>query len=247
MSSALRLVFKPLLVVFFGLMFVLGLNLGSFDLAQTRGLGARSNLAYLQTRLSAVALADRPSDAMPEIKALGDQVLGIAKDSACKADRAGCRKRLTALLEQYWDTSEMARSALGYHWKSLSEDQREQFTKLFASLVESIYLSRSNFSKAQNYTNSVNIRYLREIPEGDGYAQIATDVTLKAGDRPIEVNYRLRFADGKWKVYDVIVEDISLTGNYRNQFNRVINSQGYPALVRILQDKLQQIRASQGT
>ncbi len=48
-------------------------------------------------------------------------------------------------------------------------------------------------------------------------------------------------------VYDIIVEDISLTGNYRNQFNRVINNQGYPELVRLLQNKLQQIKASEGT
>ena len=61
------------------------------------------------------------------------------------------------------------------------------------------------------------------------------------------MDYRTHWADGKWMVYDIIVEDISLTGNYRNQFNRVINSQGYPELVRLLQNKLQQIKDSQGT
>jgi phospholipid transport system substrate-binding protein len=186
-------------------------------------------------------------DAMPEVKSLGDRVLSIAKDPACKANREGCRQRLRTLIEGYWDTADMAKSALGYHWKTLDNQQREQFTRLFSNLVESIYLSRSNFSKAQNYTNSVKIDYQKEIPEGDGFRKIDTAVTLKQGDKPIRVDYRLRWVDGKWKVYDVIVEDISLTGNYRNQFNRVINTKGYPELVRLLQNKIQQINASEGT
>jgi phospholipid transport system substrate-binding protein len=186
-------------------------------------------------------------DAMPEARSLGDQILTIAKEPSCKSDRAGCREKLRDLMEQYWDTTDMARSALGYHWKSLNDQQRQQFTRLFSDLVESIYLSRSNFSKAQQYTGTVRIDYLKEIPEGDDYRKIDTAVTLKNGDKPIKVDYRMRWLDGKWKVYDVIVEDISLTGNYRNQFNRVINNQGYPQLVRMLQDKLQQIKASEGT
>ncbi len=186
-------------------------------------------------------------DAMPEAKSLGGQILSIAKEPSCKADRGACRERLRTLLEQYWDTTDMARSALGYHWRSLNDQQRQQFTQLFSDLVESIYLSRSNFSKAQQYTDTVKVNYIKEIPEGDDYRKITTTVTLKPGDKPIKVDYRMRWADGKWKVYDVIVEDISLTGNYRNQFNRVINSHGYPELVRMLQDKVRQIKASEGT
>src|SRR5262249_5117920 len=141
----------------------------------------------------------------------------------------------------------MARSALGYHWKSLSDQQRQQFTTLFSDLVESIYLSRSNFSKAEQYTDTVKVDYLREIPEGDDYRKITSTVTLKPGQQPIKVDYRMRWVDGRWKVYDIIVEDISLTGNYRNQFNRVINNEGYSHLVQLLQDKIQQIKASEGT
>jgi phospholipid transport system substrate-binding protein len=192
------------------------------------------------------AVAALPN-AMPEAKSLGDRILNATKDPACKTDREGCREKLRTLIEQYWDTTDMARSALGYHWKSLSDPQRQEFTRLFSDLIESIYLSRSNFSKAEQYTGSVKVDYVREIAEGDDYHKIDTTVTLKPGDKPIKVDYRMRWLDGKWKVYDVIVEDISLTGNYRNQFNRVINNQGYPQLVRMLQDKLKQIKASEGT
>lgn len=195
---------------------------------------------------AAPAWASLP-EAMPEVRSLGDRVLSVARDPACKANREACRQRLRSLIEEYWDTTGMAKSALGYHWKTLDNQQRDQFTKLFSNLVESIYLSRSNFSKAQNYTNSVKIDYKKEIPEGDDYRKIDTTVVLKPGDKPIRIDYRLRWVDGKWKVYDIIVEDISLTGNYRNQFNRVINNKGYPELVRLLQNKIQQIKASDGT
>jgi phospholipid transport system substrate-binding protein len=194
-----------------------------------------------------IARAEGPPPAMAQIRSLGDRVLAVAKDPSCTTNREGCRDRLRVLIEQYWDTTDMARSALGYHWKALDDEQRQQFTKLFSDLIESIYLSRSNFSKAQKYTDTVSIDYIKEIPEGDEYSKITTAVTLKPGDKPIRVDYRTHWADGKWMVYDIIVEDISLTGNYRNQFNRVINSQGYPELVRLLQNKLQQIKDSQGT
>ncbi len=194
-----------------------------------------------------IARAEGPPPAMAQIRSLGDRVLAVAKDPSCTTNREGCRDRLRVLIEQYWDTTDMARSALGYHWKALDDQQRQQFTKLFSDLIESIYLSRSNFSKAQKYTDTVSIDYIKEIPEGDEYSKITTAVTLKPGDKPIRVDYRTHWADGKWMVYDIIVEDISLTGNYRNQFNRVINSQGYPELVRLLQNKLQQIKDSQGT
>ncbi len=195
--------------------------------------------------VSGVAAAALPP-AMPEAKSLGNRILELTRDPSCKANQAACREKLRRLLEQYWDTTEMARSALGYHWKSLNPEQRAQFTRLFSNLVESIYLSESNFSKAENYTDTVKVDYVRETPEGEGYRKIDTTITLKPGQEPIKVDYRMRWVDGMWKVYDVIVADISLTGNYRNQFNRIINSRGYPELVQMLQDKLKQIKGSAG-
>jgi phospholipid transport system substrate-binding protein len=194
------------------------------------------------TSLGAAALPP----AMPEAKSLGDRILELTRQPSCKANHEACREKLRALIEPYWDTTDMARSALGYHWKTLNDQQRRQFTDLFSDLVESIYLSRSNFSKAENYTDTVQVNYVREIPEGDDYRKIDTTVMLKPGQEPIKVDYRMRWVDGRWKVYDVIVEDISLTGNYRNQFNRVINSRGFPELVQMLQEKLKQIKASEG-
>jgi phospholipid transport system substrate-binding protein len=181
--------------------------------------------------------------AMPAVKSLGAQILAMARDPSCQNQRESCRTRLRAIIEQHWDTTDMAKSALGIHWRNLTPAQQAQFTSLFAQLTESIYLSRSSFSKAQSYANTVRINYLKEIPQGDNYSQINTTILLKPGEQPIKVNYRLRWVDGTWKVYDIIVAEISLVGNYRNQFNRIINRSGYDDLVKALQQKIQQLNS----
>ncbi len=192
--------------------------------------------------------ASQSTGATAQMKDLADQILSILQDPSCKADQSGCRQKLRDLIKAHWDTVEMARSALGVHWRELSEDQRQDFTKLFANLTESIYITRANLSKAQNTANGgVQVEFLREIPEGEGYAQVNSRVTLKQGQQPVSVSYRVKLMNGQWMVYDVIVADISLDGNYRNQFSRVINQKGYPELVRLLQQKVQQAEAAEST
>jgi phospholipid transport system substrate-binding protein len=180
------------------------------------------------------------------MQTLGDQLLTILRNPDCKADAPSCREKLRQLVEVRWDTVEMSRSALGVHWKELNDQDRQQFTKLFATLLEGIYLNRSNFSKAQQQSDGLSIEYLKEVSEGDGYSQVNTLVSVPSRAKPVNINYRLRQVDGEWKVYDVLVADISIVGNYRNQFNRVINNQGFPELVKQLQQKVRQVDTEQG-
>lgn len=199
-------------------------------------------IGLLLMAMGATAVIAAQPDAMAQMKSLGDSILSVARDPACRNNAESCRTRLRAIVEQHWDTAEMARSALGVHWRNLSSDQQQQFTRLFAQLTEAIYLSRSNFAKAQRYADQIKVNYLAEIPQGDGYSQINTSVQLHPDDNPVSVDYRLRLDNGVWKVYDVIVANISLVGNYRNQFNRIINNRGYDSLVKALQQKVQQLQ-----
>jgi len=188
------------------------------------------------------------SDAMAQMKTLADNIIAQAQTSECQANRVSCRDKLLALVEAHWDTLEMARNALGVHWKSLDDNERRRFAKLFADLTESIYLSRANISRAEGYTRNLKVDFIREIPDGDTYSQVNTYITLQGREKPISVNYRLKRDGNVWKAYDVVVEGISVVANYRNQFNRVINTKGYPALVQELQDRVQRVHASaQGT
>jgi len=191
--------------------------------------------------------AAAPSDPMVQMKALANQILAAANQPECKSASPACREKLRSLVEQHWDISEMARMALGVHWKGLDDNERQHFAKLFADLTEAIYLSRSNLSKAQGATKDVKVEFVREIRDGDDYSQVNTYVTLQGRDKPISVNYRLKRDGDVWKAYDVLVDGISIVSNYRNQFSRVINNKGYPELVRQLQQKIQQVNASEGT
>jgi phospholipid transport system substrate-binding protein len=184
------------------------------------------------------------SDAMAQMKTLADQIITQSQTPECRAAQLSCRDKLRDLVEAHWDTLEMARNALGVHWKSLDDNERRRFAKLFGNLTEAIYLSRANISRAEGISKGLKVDFVREIPDGDTYSQVNTYITLQGREKPISVNYRLKRDGEVWKAYDVIVEGISVVSNYRNQFNRVINSKGYPALVQELQERVQRVQSS---
>ncbi|HTY56505.1 MAG TPA: ABC transporter substrate-binding protein [Candidatus Binataceae bacterium] len=197
--------------------------------------------------ISGFALADRTgtsSDPMAQMKGLADQLLAESRAPECQSGQKICRDKMRALVEAHWDVLEMARNALGVHWKSLDDNERHRFAKLFGNLTEAIYLSRANLSKAEGVSRDAKIEFVREIFDGNDYCQVNSYITLQGHDKPISVNYRLKRDGDVWKAYDVVVEGISVVANYRNQFNRVINSKGYPALVRELQERVQRVQAS---
>jgi len=128
----------------------------------------------------------------------------------------------------------MARSTLGYHWRSLTPDQRADFTQLFTDFIEAAYLD-----KVQDYAGQ-QVLFGQSRSLGEGYAAVDTTI-VQAGKDPIPVTYLLEQSGSGWKVYDVTVDNISIIANYRNQFNRVINEQGFPKLMADLRAKQQQL------
>jgi phospholipid transport system substrate-binding protein len=149
------------------------------------------------------------------------------------------RRELKPLMESHFDSTEMARSTLGYHWRSLTPDQRANFTRLFTDFIEAAYLD-----KVQDYEGQ-EIQFGQSRSLGAGYAEINTTI-VQPGKNPIPVTYLLEQSGGAWKVYDVTVDNISIIENYRNQFNRVINQQGFPKLMADLRAKQQQLGSELG-
>ncbi len=168
---------------------------------------------------------------MAEVTATVDEVLGILKNPEYKA-AVERRRKLRDVIGVHFDFADMSRSALGVHWKGLSQEQRSEFVPLFKNLMEAVYMSRIESYSGQE------IKFLKEKSDNSDYAEVYTSIAQQ-GAQPINVNYRLKRTDQGWKVYDVVVDGISLVANYRNQFNRIINSKGYAELV-------QQIKARSG-
>jgi phospholipid transport system substrate-binding protein len=150
------------------------------------------------------------------------------------------RRQLRDLLERHFDFPDMARITLGYHWRELKPAQRDQFTELFTAFIENAYLS-----KIQDYSGQ-DVAVLGQNSEGAGFTRVSSQI-IQPGKAPIKVDYLLRELDGDWKIYDVTVDAISIVANYRNQFNRVINDQGFDKLMADMRAKQQQLQASMGS
>jgi phospholipid transport system substrate-binding protein len=185
------------------------------------------------SRFIAPAWADDP---MTVVKNTVDQALEVLRDK--QAPLAQRQDKLRQIVATTFDFTEMAKSALGYHWKQITPAQQQEFTSAFVAFIEDSYLSKINDYRGQQ------VAFLRATTEGPQYAQIATDIIQPGGKESIHVNYRLVQEGNTWKIYDVTVDSISIIANYRNQFNRVMNNKGYDTLIADLKAKQAALAAS---
>lgn len=196
--------------------------------------------------LAALMLADaaRPAPVWASMTPLAavNQVIGhalpVLRDTKTPLPKR--RQQLRSLLEGHFDFRDMARTALGYHWRQLKPAQRAEFAKLFTAFIENAYLS-----KIQNYSGQ-EVNLTGQKSEGPGFAKVNSQI-VQPGKQPISVDYLLRQTGAGWKIYDVTVDNISIVANYRNQFNRVINDQGFDKLMAHMRAKQQQLQASLGS
>jgi len=100
-------------------------------------------------------------------------------------------------------------------------------------------------NKIQDYSGQ-DVAILGQNSEGEGFARVRTHITQQ-GKQPTKVDYLLRNMNGDWKIYDVTVDAISIVANYRNQFNRVINNQGFDKLLTDMRVKQRELQASMGS
>jgi phospholipid transport system substrate-binding protein len=157
------------------------------------------------------------------VKALDDPVL---KGEGKAADR---RRAIRKIADDIFDFNEISRRALARHWQGLSDKQREEFVGLFADLLE-----RSYISKIELYGGE-KIVYANERVDGD-VATVGTKIITKNGT-DVPVDYRMAKRGGRWLVYDVNIEGVSLVSNYRTQFNKIIQTASYDELVQKLRTK----------
>ena len=206
-----------------------------------RAIGTAALIAVSFTLLAghySAGVASLDDGAMAMTQGLVRRSLQILRDT--NAPVAQRRRDLRAVLEGHFDFAEMSRSALGYHWRTLTPEQRDAFTSLFKAFIEDAYLS-----KIQDYSGQ-QVRVLGQTPLGQSYTQINTEI-VQPGKSPIAVNYLLLQKDGTWKIYDVTVDAISIIANYRNPFNRVINEKGFGQLMADLQAKQQELASLLGS
>jgi phospholipid transport system substrate-binding protein len=179
-------------------------------------------------------------DATASVKTIIDQSIVVFKDRQLSApDR---EQKLRSIAESHFDFQEMAKSAIGYHWKTLTPAQQAEFVPLFTTFIEDAYLSRIesySVEKINQQIQSSMIQFIKQTSTGPDYAEVFSTVVLQDRKDPIAVNYEMRHDGSEWKIYDITIDAISVIANYRNQFNRVLNSDGYDKLVSIIRQKIQ--------
>ena len=159
-----------------------------------------------------------------------NEVIRILKDAELKkTGRAEERRRLLEkVIGDRFNYEEMSRRALGAQWNKLSDKERQEFVDLFKGL-----LSGSYADKIDGYSGE-QVHYLNERLEAD-YAEVRTKVASDKTEIPLD--YRLLNKSGDWRVYDVVVDGVSLVNNYRSQFTKIIRESSYADLLEKLREK----------
>jgi len=181
--------------------------------------------------VSGAAVAEMSADEL--VKQTAEDVLSTIKSD--KDIQAGNQQKIFALAEEKilpnFDFERVCRMVLGKNWKSASPEQQAAFQKEFRSL-----LLRTYATALGKYKNQV-IEYkpMRAEP-GAKNVSVKTQI-LQPGGQPIAVDYSLVKGDSGWKVYDIVIESVSLVTNYRSQFSNEIRTNGLDSLNKKLAEK----------
>jgi len=163
---------------------------------------------------------DRVRDELNRITAI---VRDPTLQGAAKEDERNARVK--ELIWQWFDVQEMARRSLAGHWAKRSEEERKDFAELFGDLFVESYTRL-----VVDHLGDQRVIYLPESVDG----RVATVPTkfLSKRDEPSFVDFALFRRDGIWAAYDVVIDDVSIVKTYRTQFNKIIQTQSYEALVK---------------
>lgn len=158
-----------------------------------------------------------------------NKVLEVLRNKGLKEETK--KETLRLVYKEMFDEVELARWSLGNNWNKMTESQRQEFVQLFQQVLEKAYAD-----KILSYTDE-KIMFDREVSIAKTRVEVQTRVVTKSKEIPI--NYRVvQKSDGTWKVYDVVVENVSLVMNYRSQFNDILAKNKPDELIEILRKKV---------
>lgn len=156
----------------------------------------------------------RAAEPQEVIKTYIDNFVSVLKDPAYagEAKKAEQSERLWQVIQGGFDFQGIAVVAVGANWRKFNQAEKDEFAKVFAQLLRTNYLK-----KIQDNYQRQQVRVLtQEIYDGKK-ALVKSSISRQGGDIPVD--YRLWVRDGRWQIYDVAVEGVSLVQNYRTQFN----------------------------
>ena len=154
---------------------------------------------------------------------LGDQAL--TGEAGIKAKK----EKLRAIFDNIFDYVGLSKRTLGRNWKKLDTKQRDEFIKLYRKLLDGVYMGRLLAYKDEK------VIFSKESMISEKKAEVFSNID--SGNKQIPINYRLVLKENQWKVYDIIIEGVSLVKNYRSQFNSILAKNEPEKLLKILREK----------
>jgi len=190
------------------------------------GSAAAVGLFWLFTAITGYA-----GEPLELVKSATDRALAVLRDPKLKTPEKHKERveQLKQVINPIFDYDEMARRTLAAHWRRRSPAEQEEFIRLFRAFLEHVYTNRIDLYEGERFV------FGRETIDQD-YAEVESKVIGGKGEES-PVIYRLKRSDGKWKIYDAVVENISLVNNYRSQFDRVISKSSFDELKKMLKEK----------
>jgi phospholipid transport system substrate-binding protein len=188
--------------------------------------------------LSENALANQPMD---DLKPSVEKVMSLLQSAKLqtKEKQDAIRNQIMQIIKDIFDFNEISRRTIAGYWKNFSEKQKNEFADIFAEFLGSSYYGKIRDS----YANQ-NIIYDSQEIVSENKALVKTRIPRDAGDIPIY--YRMMLKEGKWKVYDVIIEKISLVKNYRTQFRSILRKESPEKLIERLKKKISEQKQKEG-
>ena len=193
-------------------------------------------LTYWCAALLGIAFGAGAAEGSPDalVKATADEVLQIIRTTK---DKKALRDAAEQKVLPNFDFRTMTQLAVGQHWRQATPAQQKALEDAFRTLLVNTYTASLNVASSGN--EQVEVKPL-DLKSGDNDVVVRTVVRRQNGP-PIPVDYRMARGPAGWKVYDVIVENLSLVTNYRGSFASEIGRSGIDGLVRALQSKNQEI------
>jgi phospholipid transport system substrate-binding protein len=169
------------------------------------------------------------------IEAQVKKLLSVLNDKA-QTDKAVKEKKIWEIVNGIFDYDELSRLTMGRNWRKLNATQQKEFPELFSKVLGNVYMDR-----IMAYT-SEKVVFDENVNVTDGKAVVKSRIVTS--DKEIPIDYRMMEESGQWKVYDVVIEGVSLVSNYRSQFNSILTNKSPADLMDTLRKKASEAEKS---
>ena len=197
-----------------------------------------SGMVFFLCAPHSMSAAQQP-DPTEQLRPFMDRIVSILTDPELKGDE-NCiqrRNKVMKVASERFDFDEMSKRVLGKEWRKMNDDEKKHFVSLFTKLLEHAY-----FGKIEAYSKQKVIFKDQRIKKDR--AQVMTDVVDK--DVIVSVSYIMLLDGSLWKVYDIVVEGVSLVRNYMEQFKGILRKEGYASLLKQVEDKVSDLEQGIG-